>query len=244
MPSTSYGADNPPPAAPYGAPPVTPYGAPQAPVYNPNLAYGQPQFVPPPQPQKKANGCVIAAVIVIALVVLIGGGIVALVAYSANRITNTVNNSLNSVNATLTADAGTAGIGSTPTNGSNSSGVPSASQISATAAANIFNIKTADQVDSNYKPTHVTNSFTTSSTIYLTYDHGSKAGYIIEKTYDSTGTIVIQSNSPHSVAADISNGYLSLTNVDPGNYTTGIYWCTQSDCSDAGLAQVVTFTVS
>ncbi|HEX7733222.1 MAG TPA: zinc ribbon domain-containing protein [Ktedonobacteraceae bacterium] len=240
VPSTSYGTDTPPPAAaPYGTPPAAPYGTP--PAYNPNLAYGQPQYVPQ-QPQKKGpNGCVIAIIVVVALVVLIGGGI----AIAANVLYNRVSHSISNLDATLTADAGTAGINSTPTTSTGGgSGVPNASQIDANAKANIFNIQTSDKVDSNYKPTHPTTSFSSSSTVYITYDHSSSAGYIIEKTYDDTGAIAVQSQTPHSVGSDISNGYLSLDNMSSGSYTTGVYWCTQSDCSDAALAQVLTFTVS
>lgn len=251
MPSTSYGSDMP-PANPYNVPPANPYGTPPQPAFDPNAgaygvpgAYGQPQYVPQ-QPKKKGpNGCVIAAIIVITLVVLIGGGIVALVAVAANKVSQTVNSSITSLNATSTADMATANSFLTPTTGgSTSGGVPSASQIDATAASNLNHVKTASAVDANYEPTKVTSNFTTSDTIYLTYNLSGKAGYVIEKTYDATGTIAIQSGSPHVIDKGDTNGYISLSGSDTGSFTTGIYWCQQSDCSDAALAAVVTFTVS
>ena len=174
---------------------------------------------------------------------LIVGGIITAGAILANKATGVVS----SLDATATADMGTANALLTPAttgSGSTATGVPNASQVDPKAKANLFNIQTANQVDSNYKPTNVTSSFSTSDTIYITYDHSSAAGYLIEKTYDSTGTIVVQSSSPHPIASDISNGEIELTNLTADNYTTGVYWCTQSDCSDAALASVVTFTVS
>ncbi len=138
--------------------------------------------------------------------------------------------------------------GTTPSTGttpSSSGSIPSASQISAAAEANLSHAQTASSVDTNTdKPTNVTSNFTTSDTINITYDLGGNAGYITETTYDSSGTIAVQSSSPHSIAKGDTAGYIYFTGLDVGSYTTGLYWCSKSSCSDAALAQVVTFTVS
>ncbi len=243
--SSPYGT--PPPANPYGAPPSSPYGAP--PAYNPGVpgAFGQPPYTPPKK--KGPNGCVIAIVIVLALVVLIGGGLAVLVGVVFNKAKGVVSN----LDATSTAIMATAnadltpsgGDGTTPTTGTTASGLPSASQINPSAAANLKNAQTSSSVDSNYEPTHVTSVFTSSDTIYITYKLSGKAGYVIEKTYDNlTKDIVVQSQSPHKIDSGDTNGYISFTSVDAGSYTTGLFWCNQSDCSDAALAGVVTFSVA
>lgn len=252
LPSTSYGADTPPPN-PYNVPPANPYGAPPQPAFDPNAgaygtpgAYGQPPYVPQQQKKKGPNGCVIALIIVAVIFVLGVSGIIALGVIGANAAKGIINNA----NATLTADAGTVGAFDTPTVGSNgstpstSNGVPNASQIDPTAASNLNHVQTASAVDANYEPTKVTSNFTTSDTVYLTYNLSGKAGYVIEKTYDATGAIAIQSSSPHVIDKGDTNGYISLSGNDIGSYTTGIFWCQQSDCSDAALAAVVTFTVA
>lgn len=203
------------------------------------------------QPPKKKgpNGCVIAAIIVGVIVVLIGGGIIAAIAVVAHSATQSFNSSMTSINATSTADMGTVNADLTPpatsgTTPSTSSSVPSISQIDPNAEANLSHAQTSSSINSNDKPTNVTSSFATSSTIYVTYTLSGKAGYFVEKTYDSTGTIALQSQSPHPIASGDGNGVVSFSLDNSGSYTTGLYWCQKSDCSDSALAQVVTFTVS
>lgn len=244
MPATSYGADVP-PANPYNVPPANPYGTPPPPAFDPNAgaygvpgAYGQPLYAPP-QKKKGPNGCVIALIIVAVIFVLGVSGIIALGVIGANAAKGIINNA----NATLTADAGTVNAFDTPTTGT-TGGVPSAGQIDPTAVANLNHVKTSSAVDAHYKPTHVTSSFTTSDTVYLTYDLAGKAGYVSEKTYDASGTVVFESTTPHVIDKGDTNGYISLSGSDPGSFTTGLYWCQQSDCSDAALAAVVNFTVA
>ena len=258
-PANPYGAppsnpyDAPPPASnPYNMPQSNPYGTPPSPTYDPNAGaftsppYGQPQFVPQ-QPKKKGpNGCVIAAVIVGVLLVLIIGGIVASVAYVGHQVTQ----GINGLNATATADIATANALSTsvagvPTTTGTTGGVPTAGQLDPNAQANITGAQTANKVDAaTAKPTHVTSIFSTSDTIYLTYTLAGNAGYVIEKTYDSTGTIVVESKTPHAIQNGDTDGYISFSNATADSYVSGLYWCQKSDCSDAALAQVLTFVVS
>jgi hypothetical protein len=250
MPSTGYGSGTPPPPTnPYNVPPApTPYGAPGYDPNNPG-AYGagapygvQPPYVPH-HPKKGPNGCVIAAIIVISLFVLIVGSIVALGAFAVNKASQTFNSSISSIDATATADIGTANALSTPTGISSS--LPSSSQIDPTAESNLSNAQTSTSVDSTtFEPTNVTSNFSLTDTIYITYDLSGKAGYVIEKTYTTDGNLALESNSPHPIASDDTNGYISFSLGNSGSYVTGLYWCNQSDCSDAALAQVVTFTIS
>ena len=270
-PSTDYGASAPPPANPYnvppanpyGAPPASPYGTPSSPGYNPapggfgapSVPYGQPPYIPQPPKKKGPNGCVIAAIIVVAIVVLIGGGIVAVIAVAANAVnkaTSSYNNTMTSINATSTADMGTANAYLTPTTGSNtgttptagdSGSAPSASQIDPNAQANITSAQTSHGVDANYKPTHVTSNFTAGQTVDITVTFSGKAGYAIVKVY-LNGSFDAKSDSPLTVQSGFATGDFPFTSSNTGNFVAGIYWCQKSDCSDAALAQVVNFTIS
>jgi len=263
-PANPYGASTPPPANPYGAPPASPYGVPPAnpygtpssPGYNPapggfgapGVPYGQAPYMPQ-QPKKRMNGCVMAIIIVASIFVLLVAGLITAGVVLANKAGTAITN----INATTTADMGTANADLTPTTGndgstpttSGSSSVPSSSQIDPTAQANITGAQTASGVDSNYRPTNVTSNFTSSDTIYITYTLAGKSGYTIEKTYDnSDGTMVTKTSTPYTIHSGDTVGYFSLTGGTSGSYTTGVYWCQQSDCSDAALAQVVSFTIS
>ncbi len=124
-------------------------------------------------------------------------------------------------------------------------GIPTSSQVVTSAQSNITAAQTANSVDTTTAlPTNATTSFSTSDTIYLTYTLGGNAGYVMEKTYDSTGTIVIQSKTPHAVASGDTNGYIFFSGLSSGSYVSALYWCQKSDCSDAALAQVLSYTVS
>ena len=218
------------------------------PAYNPAApgAFGQPPYTPPKK--KGPNGCVIAIIVVLALVVLIGGGLAIAIGVVFNKAKGVVS----SIDATSTAIMATAdadltpssGDGTTPTTGT-TSGIPGTGQIDPKASAYIMNVQSSSEVDSNYEPTHVTSIFSTDDTIYITYKLSGKAGYVIEKTYDNlTGDVVIESQTPHKIDSGDTNGYISFSGGDVGSYTTGVFWCTKSDCSDAGLAGIVTFTVA
>ena len=47
-----------------------------------------------------------------------------------------------------------------------------------------------------------------------------------------------------TVQSQYDHGYFSVRLDTAATGTVELYWCTQSDCSDAKLANVVTFTVS
>jgi hypothetical protein len=46
------------------------------------------------------------------------------------------------------------------------------------------------------------------------------------------------------VQPDYDHGYFSVQLYTAATGKVELYWCTQSNCSDAKLANVVTFTVS
>lgn len=240
-----------PPASPYGQPPnpyvmpSTSYGAGAPPAYNPNAgaSFVQPQYMPQQSQKKSPNGCVIAVIIVVSLFVLIVGGIVTAGTILVNKTSQNLNSTLTSFQATATAGMATVNALETPTTGT-SSGLPSASQIDPNASANLSNAQTASSVDSKDRPTLLASSFNQQAMIYITYTFSGKAGYLMERTYDaSDGTLVKKTATPHFIQSGQHNGVLSFSADVVGSYITGLYWCQQSDCSDAALAQVVSFTV-
>lgn len=195
----------------------------------------------PQQPPKKSNrGCVIAIVSVLVVLVLIIGGIVALVSYGANRASQAISNAQATLTAIPTIDFGTT---PTATTGSSGSGVPNAGQIDANAKANITSVQTSLGMDSNYKPTHIKTSFSTGDEVDITFTLAGNSGYAIAKIYRD-GSFDIQSDSPLTVQSGFTNGAFPLTVNNAGAYVAGLYWCQKSDCSDAALAQVASFTVS
>ncbi len=259
---TSYGeAPPPPPANLYGMPPQTPYGAPQQAPYGApppqQTPYGAPQQAPygapPPQqyvqvqpPPKKNNGCIIAVVIVLVVIVLIVGGVVAAGAFLFNKgaqavatVGTGIDATATSIEATANSAEATANSGLTPTTG----GIPDPSQIDPTAQANITGSKTSNGMDSNFQPTHPTITFSTGQEVDITFTLAGNAGYATAKIYRN-GQFVAQPDTPLTVTSGDSNGAFTYTASDAGAYVAGLYWCTQSDCSDAALAQVVAFTVS
>jgi len=232
----------PPPPAPdqYGAPPPAgpypPYGAPQP------GAYG----VPPQQPRKRSRvGLIIGIVVGVVLLLCIG---VFFGLYEVGK---------NSLNANATATAGvqtqtannnpTAAPTTAPTSAPTtaSGGAPSGLPIDPTAASIITSIKSTSGIDSNYKPTNVTSTFQTNTTIYVTYNlnlNGS-TGYVEIKWYADGqvgATKIFNANQ-----ANYANGEFSITYTQATQQAAAeLYWCTQSDCSDAALAGYVSFTVS
>jgi hypothetical protein len=194
-----------------------------------------------PQQPKKSNGCLIAAIVTITLVVLIVGGLIAAVAYGVNR----AGNALSNLNATATTSLSTVTAQETPTTGtsSNTGGMPTASQIDANARARIPVAQTSLGVDSNYRPTHVTSTFTSGQTVDIALVFSGHTGYVMVKIY-LDGSYDTQSDSPLAVDDATITGDFPFTSVNTGDFVAGVYWCNLSSCSDAALAQVLNFTIS
>src|SRR5258708_6479641 len=140
---------------------------------------------------------------------------------------------------------GQAGIAQTVYGGSSydapTAGVsPSGSPIDPTSATIISNAQTASAVDSNALPTNVTSNFSVRQTVYVTFNlhTNGQAGYAQAKLYSDTTYV---GNKILKVQSGYNYGYFSLELNKAATGTVELYWCTQSDCSDAKLATIVTF---
>ena len=181
-------------------------------------------------------------VIVLVVVLLIVGGVVAAGVFLVNKGSQVVNSAAATANAELTAlpTIDTSSPTPTPTTAS-TGGVPDASQINPTAASKITGVSTA--LDSNGTAGSPQSSFHTGNVVDITFTVAGTSGYAITKVYRD-GQFDIKSNSPLTIQSSDTSDAFSITVNNPGQYVAGIYWCTKSDCSDAALAQVATFSVS
>ncbi len=227
----------PPPGNAYGQPVPPPLGNGYGqPVPLPNYGYpqGQPQggYVPgmpgsygpmPAQPPKKRGrvGLIIGIVVGSLLLLCVGLGVLfAVIGSQASKTTNS------------------------GTKSTSQSGTPSGKNIDPAAAAILHNPKTSTDVDDKYNPKNVTSTFTTSQSVYISFDidSGDKDGYIQAKWYADDQLVDTRSFS-HKHTNNVglfSHEYTSPTT----NGNVELYWCIKSDCSDAQLAQVVHFTVT
>jgi hypothetical protein len=256
-----YGGTPPPPSTAYGAPP---YGAPPPPppnAYNtpsgPPYSYGAPPQqqnyygTPAPQqpPKRRSRLPMILGIIAIVLIVACAGISFAIyqgLKQTGNSLVTSLNATATSIAATATSDANTTPTTSsntTPTTSSGNNG-PSGLPVDASAAKIITNVQMASAVDSNFKPTKVISTFATKQTIYATFNidpNAPSSGYVEGKWYAdgkyafSSKILAVQSNFL---------GYLSAEYNITTQGTVELYWCVQSNCSDAKLADVATFTVS
>jgi hypothetical protein len=234
-----YSSDAPPPPPPpytygtpsspgtYGAPP--PYGAPYSPPPG--------SFVPPgqqPPTRRKGPGVGLIIGIVVLLLLVVGGGILALRAATSSPKTNTNTPTVTTASPTPTTPA------VTPTTQAQ---VPSGATIDPTAAAIITKAQTTSAIDSNDFPTKVTNNFTVGQNVYVTFNLATngQSGYTEAKLYSNTTYV---GNKILTVQSNFDHGYFTVTLNQASTGTVELYWCTQSDCSDAKLATFVTFNVA
>lgn len=246
---TAYGANpygasqsNGTPYNPYGNVPQeqNPYGYNQPVQQPPYYGYpqGQPQggYVPgavpgmpgsygvlPAQLPKKRSRVGLIIGIVVGGVLLLCVGVAVIVAIIGSQAAKTTVSSIKSASQT---------------------GAPSGKSIVSSAAAILHNPQTSTDVDKDFNPTHITSTFTTSQSVYVTFDidSGTQDGYIQAKWY-ADGQIVGTRSFAHSHTHNVglfSRAFTSSTT----NGAAELYWCTQADCSDAQLAQVVHFTVN
>jgi zinc-ribbon domain len=204
----------------YGAPTEKDYTPPPPPP--PNL-YGAPyaptpgSFIPPGQPSRRQGpkvGLIIGIVAIVLL--LVAGGIIAIFA---------TRNNPNSPTSTA------AGVS------------PSGSPVDPTSATIISNAQTASAVDSNSLPTNATSNFSVRQTVYVTFhlNTNGQAGYVQAKLYSDTTYV---GDKMLMVQSSYDHGYFSLELNTAATGIVELYWCAQSNCSDAKLATVVTFHVS
>lgn len=176
--------------------------------------------------------------IAVIIVLLIGVGVVVAIFATSNH----KNVASTSGSPTVTNSTPTSAPTNAPTTSSDSA--PSGNSIDATAASIITHPVMASAVDSNYRPTTTASTFQVNQKIYVTFDlnlNGS-TGYVEARWYVNDQLYVTRqfaANNP-----DYINGYFWQEYETPGQGTVELYWCTQSDCSDAALATFVSFTVT
>lgn len=251
VPPTAYGSPsyNQPQQFPYEAPPPPPppysYSAPPSPpgTYGAPPTYGTPyppqpgSYTPPvqpPPPRRKGPGVGLIIGIVVLLLLVVGGGILALRAATGNPQTSTNTPTVATSSPTPTTPA------VTPTQPSQ---VPSGATIDPTAATIVTKAQTSSAIDSNYYPTKVSNNFTVGQDIYVTFNLATngQSGYAEAKLYSDTSYV---GNKILTVQSTYDHGYFTVKLNQASTGTVELYWCAQSDCSDAKLATFVTFTVA
>ncbi|GHO87276.1 hypothetical protein [Dictyobacter formicarum] len=111
------------------------------------------------------------------------------------------------------------------------------------ASTIILHAQTSSHIDINYNPVDPGKSFAAGQKIYISFDiqTKTKTGYIEIKWYSGK-----HMKDADTFAHDPTNssGYFSTRYDGPTQGAAELYWCTRANCSDAQLAQVVTFTVT
>ncbi len=235
--ANSYNAPPPPYQVPpqYGAPPMQQGGYAPPPQVGPGgYSYG----APPPKRRSRV-GLIVGIVLLVVLLACVG---VSVLAYLGAK------QGINNVTATVTAVSGTANSNPTAdTTSTSGQGTPPSGQaIDPTAAGIISNIQTASAIDQKTAlPTKLTTTFTAQQTIYATVNlnMNGQTGYAEAKWYGNNSLIhtstILNINDPTFTDAFFKFTYDSATQG-----AVEIYWCTQSDCSDAALASSTNFTVT
>ncbi len=232
------------------------------PVYN---LYDIP-VPPPPPPQHKKRSHKIFITAVIALLLAIGASVVGIVyaeqhsntPVPVDRIVNTPVPTHQAIQVTPTPTYVQQVIHTTPpptpttilsTSTSpvlapTTQGVaPSGSPVDPTAAAIITHAQTASAIDSNYFPTNLTSDFAIGQTVYVTFHLtlNGQSGYAEAKLYSDTTYI---GNKILMVQSAYDHGYFNAQLNQAATGTIELYWCMQTDCSDAKLATFITFKVA
>jgi hypothetical protein len=266
--SSPYGVPGTPPPSPYGTPPPygapgtppaygtpgtpPPYGAPGTPpAYGYNNAAGYPpmgvpgSYAPPQPPKRKSKVGLILGIIALVLVVVCGGSIFAL--YNAGK--HVVSTARTSISATSTSIFATStAILATPTtstnNGGGSGNSPSGQAIDTAASAIVSNLQAANSIDSNSNAVGVSSTFKVNQKFDLIIDVNSAGqdGYIESKLYLNNQLLPDQPAILHH-HAQYTVAYFPTMYANTGDAANEMYWCTKADCSDAKLAQVITFTI-
>jgi len=220
----------PPPANVYGTPPPpNAYGTPYAQTPGSYVPSGQP---PTPPTRRKGPGVGLIIGIIVLVLLVVGGGFLVIRAASSGSNTNTVTPTATGASSTTPAATHTSGTTT-----------PSGAQIDPAAAAIITKAQTSSAIDSNDFPSHVTSNFTVKQNIYVTFNLATngQSGYTEAKLYSDTTFL---GNKILTIQSNFDHGYFTASFNQAATGTVELYWCTQSNCSDAKLATFVTFTVA
>ena len=239
-----YGASNlPNPPDPYGNQASNPYGGSQSyapppppvqqPVYTPGQ-FGSQMQGPQQKPKSK-----------LPLILGIVGGVVLLLCIGACALFYTIgkNNTSTTTTGTATTTTDTTPAPTTGTTPATGTTGPSGLTVDPAAAAIITNVKSSSSIDSNYHPTNPTSTFNVNQTVYVTFNlHLQQKGYAqvkwyVDGTFGKDKILSLQDTT-------YTDAYFSETYLRAAKGAAEVYWCTQSDCSDAKLAAVVNFTVT
>ncbi|HLZ59973.1 MAG TPA: hypothetical protein VKR06_23745 [Ktedonosporobacter sp.] len=254
-PPASYGAPQStdpyasPPASPYSPPPASPYAPPAMGQYAPTPGPYAPQSpgvpyapapgfsVPPPKKSNKTLWIVLSVVL----------GVLVVVCGSCSVFLLRQNNGNNAQATTTATSSNLSSSGTTPaatssTSSTNNGSAPTSSDVDPAAQAVITNLKTASSFNASTGAAPPASTFTSGQTVYTVFDVAKGAsGYFKSKWYID-GQLEHDGNI---YPASTNNGEfsISLPISTTGAGVVGIYYCMQSDCSDAKLAQVATFTM-
>jgi hypothetical protein len=180
--------------------------------------------------------------IVVLVLALVGGGALALRGLNKNTGTTPSTNATSSTNNTTPA-APSPTVAATDTSTTNQGPSPSGSPIDPTSAGIVTNVQTATGVDSNDLPTGVTSQFSPKQTVYVTFNLNlPQSGFVEAKLYSNStyiGNKVLPTNM-----GQVDHGYFTAVINQASTGYVELYWCTMSDCSDASLGAVATFTVA
>lgn len=121
---------------------------------------------------------------------------------------------------------------------------PSGNTFVPVASTILKGVQTSSDIDMTLAPTQVTKTFMATQKIYVTFTitSGKQDGFIEAKWYED-GQVIASTILPHMHANThgvFSNMYITAT----PDGAVELYWCTQLDCKDAQLAQVVHFVVT
>ncbi len=104
--------------------------------------------------------------------------------------------------------------------------------------------QTSSDIDNTLAPKQITKTFMANQRVYVTFTitSGKQDGSIEAKWYEN-GQVVATTILPHiheNTRGMFSNMYITATS----DGAVELYWCTQPDCKNAQLAQVVHFVVT
>lgn len=121
---------------------------------------------------------------------------------------------------------------------------PSGNVFVPSASAILKNVQTSSDINDTLAPTQITKTFMANQKVYVTFTitSGNQDGSIEAKWY-ANGQVVASAVLHHlheNTHGVFSSVYVTAT----PDGAIELYWCTQLDCSDAQLAQVVHFVVT